>query len=300
MPAWNDILNELQAATSPIDLLRRKYLNKLYTITGRNVIVYYSSFLQHPDLSPQSAINDNDKNGLMNAVKGLNPEKGLDLILHTQGGDTAATESLVDYLRSVFGTNIRAIIPQIAMSGGTMIACACKSIIMGKQSSLGPYDPQYGGISAHGLIEEFATAKKEVIQNPATIPIWQQIIAKYPATAIGECQKAIAWSETMMRSWLETGMFKETQDPTSIINVIIQELGDHAITLSHNRHLSAEACKKMGLRIEMMENSQKLQDAILNVHHSMMITLGETNAYKLIENHQGKAFVQHSVNQRSK
>lgn len=172
MPSWNDILKEYQGATSPIDLLRRKYLNKLHAVTGRNVIAYYSSFLQHPQFSSQSMINDNDKNGFMNAINGLNTEKGLDLILHTQGGDTAATESLVDYLRSIFDTNIRAIIPQIAMSGGTMIACSCKSIVMGKQSSLGPYDPQYGGVSAHGLIEEFSTAKQEVAKNPATIPIW--------------------------------------------------------------------------------------------------------------------------------
>jgi ClpP class serine protease len=38
----------------------------------------------------------------------------------------AATESIVDYLRKMFGTNIRAIILQIAMSSGTMIACSCK------------------------------------------------------------------------------------------------------------------------------------------------------------------------------
>ena len=78
----------------------------------------------------------------MTVIHQLDRDKGLDLILHTPGGDTAATESIVDYLHNMFGNNIRAIVPQLAMSAGTMIACSCKEIIMGLQSSLGPIDPQ--------------------------------------------------------------------------------------------------------------------------------------------------------------
>lgn len=295
MPTWDELLKEVQGYGSTFDIIRRKYLTKLQEVTGRNIIAYYSSFLQKPELSLQSSINDNDKNGFMNSIKDLDVKKGLDLILHTQGGETAATESLVDYLRSIFKTDIRAIIPQIAMSGGTMIACSCKSIVMGKQSSLGPYDPQYAGVSAHGVIEEFDTAKKEIKIDPSTIAVWQPIIAKYSPTLVGECQKSIAWSEKMIRSWLETGMFEGDTDPSQTIKNIIQGLGDHAITLSHARHLSAEKCANMGLKIEKMEDNQKLQDAILSVHHAMMITLTNTEAYKIIENHLGKAFVQRAI-----
>ena len=46
----------------------------------------------------------------MQAVYGLDKTKGLDLILHTPGGNTAATESIVHYLRAIFGTDIRACI----------------------------------------------------------------------------------------------------------------------------------------------------------------------------------------------
>ena len=83
----------------------------------------------------------------MNAVYGLDRSKGLDLILHTPGGDLAATESIVTYLKKMFNNDIRAIIPQISMSAGTMIAMSCKEIIMGEQSSLGPIDPQMGGVA---------------------------------------------------------------------------------------------------------------------------------------------------------
>lgn len=135
MPNWNEILNETKACGSPHDVVRRKYLQELHRLTGRNVIIYYSGWLQKRDLpSVLLAINDEDKNGFMTTINKLERKKGLDLVLHTPGGDTAATESLVDYLRSMFGNDIRAIVPQLALSGGTMIACSCKEILMGKQS----------------------------------------------------------------------------------------------------------------------------------------------------------------------
>jgi len=77
---------------------------------------------------------------------------------HTPGGDVAATESIVSYLQSLYDGNIRAIIPQLAMSGGTLIALSCKEIIMGRQSSIGPVDPQVAGMPAQGLLEEFELA----------------------------------------------------------------------------------------------------------------------------------------------
>jgi ClpP class serine protease len=153
MPDWNQILNEIKEAGSVYDIARRKYLKRLYDLTGRNVIIYYSGWLQKRNLEGVE-VNDADKNGFMTVIHDLDRSKGLDLLLHTPGGETAATESLVDYLRAMFGSDIRAFVPQLALSAGTMIACACKEIFMGKQSSLGPIDPQFRGIPAHGVKED--------------------------------------------------------------------------------------------------------------------------------------------------
>jgi len=291
MANWNEILNELIRDGSTHDLIRRKYLKKLNRLTQRNIIAYYSGWLQKPN-APNLFINDSDKNGFMNACYKLDYSKGLDLILHTPGGETAATESIVDYLRSNFGTNIRVIVPQLAMSGGTMISCAAKEIIMGKQSSLGPIDPQLYGLAAHGVLEEFKQALDEVKADKDKIPIWQVIVSKYPATLIGECKKSINWSETMVKEWLNTGMFVNDTQATTKINTIIKELGDHALTLSHARHLSEQKCRSIGLKVYSMEKNDKLQDAILSVHHAFMLTFDGTPAVKIIENHNNNAYIQ--------
>lgn len=136
MPNWSEVLHEINGLVASgnktaLDVVRRKYLAQMYNHTGRNVIAYYSGWLQKPNTS-EITINDKDKNAFMVTINKLDRTKGLDLILHTPGGDLAATESIVDYIHSMFGDNVRAIIPQISMSAGTMIALSCKSM-MGKQ-----------------------------------------------------------------------------------------------------------------------------------------------------------------------
>lgn len=263
---------------------------QLHQVTGRNAITYYSGWLQKPALRGVSAIrwdiNDADKEAFMATIHGLDRKKGLDLLLHTPGGEIAATESLIDYLRAMF-TDIRAIVPQLAMSGGTMIACSCDEIVMGKQSSLGPIDPQLNGLPAHGIIEEFRRAQKEIQRYPQRVPLWQPIIAKYQPTLIGECEKAIKWSQAMVLDRLKTCMFKGMPDADRKAKRVIRELGSHALTKSHARHISIERAKQIGLKIVDLESSQPLQDAVLSVHHACVITLAETAACKIVENHAG-------------
>jgi hypothetical protein len=291
MPSWHSVLQEISARGSNFDILRREYLRKLHRQTGRNIIVYYSGWLQKQN-TPGVEVNDADKNGLMTAIHGLDRKKGLDLVLHTPGGQTAATESIVDYLHSMFGTNVRAIVPQLAMSAGTMIACSCREILMGAHSSLGPIDPQFGSIPAHGIIEEFQRACEEVKADPSRIPLWQPIIAKYSPTLIGQCEKAIKWSISMTKEWLLRGMLHGEADAVERADRILSELGSHAITLSHARHLSYTRCRDIGLRVSRLEADQRLQEAVLSVHHAAMHTLSSTGAFKIIENHKGVAYIQ--------
>ena len=173
-----------------------------------------------------------------------------------------------------------------------MIACSCKEIWMGKQSSLGPVDPQFGGIPAHGVIEEFTRAYNEMVNDPRTIPVWQPVIAKYGPAFIGECDKAVKWSTSLVKEWLSRNMFDGIPQKEEIIQQIVTELIDHSVSFAHNRHLSNTKCKEMGLIIKDLESDQKLQDKVLSVHHIYSHTLSSTAAFKIIENNLGTAYIQ--------
>ena len=159
-------------------------LRSVHQHTGRNVIAYYSGWLSK-QLVVGMEINDEDKNGFMMAVHKLDRAKGLDLILHTPGGDIASTQSIVNYLQKMFDDNIRAVVPQLAMSAGTVIACSCREILMGKQSNLGPIDPQVRGVPAYGVIREFERAVKEIKKDAASAAVWQVIIGKFQTISLG-------------------------------------------------------------------------------------------------------------------
>lgn len=294
MPNWSQLLDELTKSGSSHDSLRRKYLRKLHKYTKRNVIVYYSGWLQKGQFASSGLsfeISDGDKGGFMTAIHKLDKTKGLDLILHTPGGSVSAAESIVDYLRHIFGRDIRAIVPQLAMSAGTLISLACSQIIMGKQSSLGPIDPQFGGISAHGVVEEWNTAKQEIIANPNAAAYWQFVLAKYSPSLVGDCVKAITWSKSIAEEWLKSGMFYSEPDADQKAAAIVGELGDHSVTLAHDRHVSLAKAQSLGLKIVPLEDDGGLQDAVLSVHHCLIHTLSSTPAYKVIENHLGHAFI---------
>lgn len=302
MPNWSQVLGEIQQEAkknpqvNPLDVVRRKYLAKVHEVTGRNVIAYYSGWLQKAG-SIDASVNDKDKSGFMLGIHGLDKSKGLDLILHTPGGDIAATESLVDYLYSMFGDNIRVIVPQLSMSAGTMIALSSKQIVLGKHSNLGPIDPQMGGLACQAILDEFEQAKKEIAANPASAPLWGTIISKYHPTLLGSCRQAIEWSREMVKGWLANNMCKEGlggEIPEVRVNRIIQAFADHNVQKSHARHISRNECIDLGLDIVELEDDQELQDAVLTTHHAFMHTFSNTNSVKIIENHLGVAYVEHS------
>lgn len=247
-------------------------------------------------IAPLMSISDDDKNGFMSAVHGLDVSKGLDIILHTPGGSIAATESLIDYLNQKFPGNMRAIIPQLAMSGGTIMACACKEILMGKQSSLGPIDPQINGLPASGIVSEFYHANKEIKNDKDKINVLGPVISDYHPSLIETCKKAISWSKELANDYLSKSMFsdelKHDKSKTeNQIKNIIYLLTDQKITKSHSRHIPTSVCKTSGLKIKDIEDDQELQDLILSIHHTSALTIRNTSAIKIIENQYGQAYI---------
>jgi len=285
MPNWGQVLTEIQAqdaklangSKSAVDIVRRKYLKKLHKKTGRNVIAYYSGWLSNPSAFGID-VNDEDKAAFMMAIHGLDKSKGLDLILHTPGGGIAAAESLVDYLRRIFGCDIRAIVPHLAMSAGTMIACTCKSIIMGKQSNLGPIDPQLGGLPAAAVKKEIERAIKEISESPERLQFWQFVLQKYSPTFVGQCEQAVTMAEEFVRKRLLDNMLSDAENAAETADKIVNGLSDVDDNKSHSRHIHIDKCEELGLKIEKLEDDQDFQEAVLTVHHCFMHSLGVSGA----------------------
>ena len=296
MNSWSELNNEYNQAvvnggsekSGYNHILQKKsqLIQDLSTLTGRNTILYFSAFLNHGKDSIHTDINDKDVNAFMETVRGTDKTKGLDLILHTPGGDVGATEQIISYLRSYFGENIRAIVPQMAMSAGSMIAVSCKSIMMGRQSCIGPFDPQFGGIACQSMLREYEYAVREVTANPACLGLWQVMLSKVTPTFLTRCQQADELVDKLTdKILLGKSLSKES------ISDIKKKFSTNEDTKIHNRHIDREECKGVGLTIEDLEDNQTIQDLVLGIHHCCMILADKTNIDKIVENNIGGNYI---------
>jgi len=298
MPTWGEIIKEFQTPPNTPDTVRRKYLTNLTNHTGRDVILYSTKWTDPAGTSPDViSITEEDIQGFMEVVNGLRRTQ-LDLIIHSPGGSPAATEAIVKYLRKKF-TDIRIIVPQGAMSAGTMLACAGNRIVMGKHSFLGPIDPQFilpyvqgtnRVVPAQAILDQFELAKKECLDNKNLGP-WLPILTQYGPGLLIECQNALDLSKKLVKDWLKQYMFNGVPRAAHKANHVAKHLAAHQDHKSHSRHLDRDDCRKLGLVVDDLETDQVLQDQVLSVFHAATLTFNFSPVAKIIENHNGKAFI---------
>ena len=311
MPTWGQLLVELEqigtqisasgnANVSPFDVLRRKYLAQLHAHTGRAVIIYATPWLESKanDTPGQAmSVNLGDIQGFMEACYGV-PEKELDLIITSPGGSPDAAESIMAYLRTQFD-HIRAIIPVAAMSAATMMSLGADEILMGSHSQLGPIDPQFTVVTPEGprfspaqaILDQFEIGKKEC-QNPANIGAWLPILRSLLPGLLAQCVASRELAEQAVKESLERYMFAGDPDAAAKAETASKWFADFTFFKSHGRRVSRDDAKNLGLKVLDLEDDSDLQDLILSVHHATRITFSNSGVTKIIENHNGHAYIE--------
>ena len=290
MPAWGDLQNAL--ANIPPEKVGAELSAKIHQCTQEiadlsecNVLYYASGFLQKPLVASLfTSITPEDINGFMAGLHGLDFSKKLLLILHTPGGQAEAAQSIVEYLRSKFGV-IDAVIPTYAMSAGTMIALGCNRIIMGRQSQLGPTDPQLvfrnRQFSAHSIVSQFEEAKADIAQDAALAHAWAPVLQSYGPALLQEARKAIGYGQNLVQKWLGKYMFASRSDSAELAKRAAASFDseDHG---SHGSRIDRETARRHGLEIADLEDSQNFQDKVLTLYHLSTIVFEQGPSMKFI------------------
>ncbi|MCD8195481.1 MAG: ATP-dependent Clp protease proteolytic subunit [Coprobacillus sp.] len=272
--------------------LRCNYLKEIASITQRNVISYYSSFLEDDDKTI-SEIEDEDLTGFINAVSSMDTSVGLDLIINTPGGSVEAAESIIKYLHSKFN-DIRVIVVVACLSAGTLIAASSNTILMGPNSFLGPTDPQFfSGIPASSILKEFDRAKKEIEEDPSKKEYWEMRLKGYPIGFNEYVKDSIRIVKDDLREWLSSYMFVDLDDGSKkekTINKIINTLINPKKT--HSYHFSYKDCLDMGLKVESLEEERYylLYQNLLCLHYCYVLSFQDGKPGKLIEASNGATY----------
>ena len=225
----------------------------------------------------------------------------LDLILHSPGGSPEAAEAIVLYLRSRF-SHIRVIVPQLAMSAATMIACAADEIVLGKHSFLGPTDPQLvlptslgvRAIPAQAVLDQFDRAQQDCA-DPAKLSAWLPMLTQYGPDVLVQCESALEMSKELVAKWLETYMFKDKADRVDMAETVADWLAGRNNFKSHSRHIPRNEVEEHHLNVNRLEEDEHFQDLALSIFHAVTHTFTGTSAAKIVESHTGRAFIKHHL-----
>jgi hypothetical protein len=306
VPSWNELLNDFQAQADAdkgpwLVLKTNEAVARISALRNdRNVLMYGSAFLQKPQApAPSLQITYEDLNGLMSVMYGMDWAKGLTLMLHTAGGATNAAETIVAYLRSKFGPNIEAIVPTFAMSAGTMIGLSTQRVIMGRQSQLGPIDPQMpvGGryISARAVVEQFERGVSEVKSDLTLAHVWAPILQTMGPALLQEAQNALDYGESMVAKWAATGMFAGHTDADRLGAAVARHFNDATTHKSHGRRIDRVEAGANNVIVEELEASQDLQDAVLTAYHLMTLFFEQSACAKMMWTSHGRTWMKNWV-----
>ncbi|CAN5238158.1 S49 family peptidase [soil metagenome] len=280
-----------------MDGMRRSYLVKLHALTGRNVVCYYTNWMTSNGSGGDSSIVLDDIHGLMEVFKDLDASAGLDLLLHSPGGDPTAADSLVRYMRSKFD-DVRVVIPVAAMSAATMWSLAGDRLLMGKHSQLGPVDPQMGtrqgNVPAGAILRTFKRAQDDCAADPTHLSGWVPTLQQYFPGLLDMCEDSTNLSKSLVQKYLSEHMFanKSTAQKNRLSKAAADFFGDDTIHIAHGRGIGRDQLEALSLVVEPLEANDDLQDAVLSVHHAYMHTFAANpSVSKIVENQLGRAVV---------
>jgi Serine dehydrogenase proteinase len=231
---------------------RQDLIRAVEEATQRRLICYVGGL--------RTGISRDDVLFLVDLLHNVRPNEGLDLLLHTGGGDMDAAEKLISMIRTHVGAaELRVVIPDFAKSAGTLMALGADYIVMSNSSELGPIDPQIVLNDGQGnfvptpiqsyldAFDQFSAALKK---DPGDVAA-RIMLEKLDPARLKVFQTARQRARTFAEDRLKRGMFKSPRIGNH--TKIASELLDTTKWLSHGQLIDHEDAKEIGLHVEYLE-----------------------------------------------
>ncbi len=203
----------------------------------------------------------------------------LTIVLNTPGGSAETVEKMVNIIRYHYD-EIFFIVPDSAMSAGTIFCMSGDKIYMDYSSSLGPIDPQiFNGktwVPALGYLDKVEELIYKSSNNELTEAEFL-ILQKIDLAELRSYEMARDLTVSLLKEWLVKYKFKNwnthktdgkavtKQDKKSRAENIAKKLGNNSLWQSHGRSININTLKAtLGLEIEDYSEDCELQHKIRN------------------------------------
>jgi len=140
---------------------------------------------------------------------------GLSVLLQTTGGYIEVAQRIADTLRHHYPKRVEFIVPNYAMSAGTVLVMSGDDIQMDYYSVLGPIDPQVERVGtgrfvpALGYLEKFNELVEKSRQGTLTDAELTFLVERFDPAELHQFEQARELSKTLLRDWLASYKFKD-------------------------------------------------------------------------------------------
>lgn len=202
------------------------------------------------------------------------------VILETQGGSIETAERIADVLRFHYPTEVNFLVPNHAMSAGTVLVMSGDNIYMDYYSILGPIDPQLRNRDGHlvpalGYLEKYDELIQRSKSGHLSAAELAILIQKFDPAQIHRFEQARDHSVDLLKKWLALYKFKNWSvtassqkkvTPKMRVNraaEIAEKLNDTKRWRSHGRGLSMDVIKTdLNLVIENFGDDAELNKRV--------------------------------------
>lgn len=204
-------------------------------------------------------------------------ENTLSIVLRSPGGSAETAERMVSVVRHHYGT-VNFVVPDYAMSAGTIFCMSGDRIYMDYSSALGPIDPQVllpdgsGYVAALGYLDKVNEITAKAILTPADAVFLRSM--DLGKLALYEQAKNLSIS--LLKKWLVAYKFKDwvnhrTTNPGSAVTIeekearaeeIAAALSDNRRWHMHGRALGIERLLELKLEIDDYSKNDEMRVAI--------------------------------------
>ena len=217
---------------------------------------------------------------------------GLAVVLETGGGFIEVVQRIVDILRQHYKV-VDFIIPDYAMSAGTVLAMSGDAIHMNYFSILGPIDPQVprsdgqGYLPALGYLEQYERMIEKDKKGELSTVEATFFVTKFDPAELYSFEQAKNLSITLLKEWLVQYKFKNWKSTSTHGRIVTEEmkkdraeaigeqLNDTKKWCSHGRGISMQVLQRdVNLLIDDYGWEGDRYDAISNYHDLMRDYMG--------------------------
>ncbi len=216
--------------------------------------------------------------GLENVVKEAiekipEKKKKIAIIHNTSGGIVEVVERMVNIVRHHYDEVIF-IIPDRAMSAGTVFALSGDKIYMNYFSCLGPIDPQVERnidgqkrlVPALSYINQYNKFIQNAQQNNISSVEFSLFKEQFNLAELETFMQAQELTEDLLEKWLATYKFKdwkkENKEKKQRAKKIAKDLNNYKKWHSHSRGISKETLKSSGLKINDFSEIEGLTELV--------------------------------------